>query len=411
MEAIILAGGLGTRLRSEVQDMPKPMAPIQDKPFLEYLVDRLIGSGVNRIIFSVGYKSDYIQNHFADSYKGKEIIYAVEKERLGTGGAIKHAMQFTKNEHVMVLNGDSIFYGDIRGQFEFHITSEADVTFALKPMKNIERYGTVELTSEGQITQFYEKQPLDEGLINVGVYIFNVKSLTDQDLPSKFSIEHEFFEKKVDELKFMGYTSHGYFLDIGIPSDFKKAQYEIGIFPQIDESWTLFLDRDGVINKKRDNDYVKTLDELELLPHAAESIANLSSLFGKVIVVTNQQGVGKNLMTTEDLDKIHNVILKEVQKLGGSIDAIYFAPQLKSTNSNMRKPEIGMALQAKEDFPNIDFTKSVILGDSKSDMEFGRKANMIPILVTDEPNLENQYTTSGIVEFYRTLSGILNPQS
>jgi D-glycero-alpha-D-manno-heptose 1-phosphate guanylyltransferase len=409
MEAIILAGGLGTRLRSEVQDLPKPMAEIQSKPFLEYLLDHLISEGIDRIIFSVGYKSEYIQNHFSDNYKGLEIDYAIEKERLGTGGAIINALQFVRQEDVFVLNGDSIFLGDMKRQFKVHEKSNADVTFALKPMENIERYGTVEMSDKGRITQFFEKQPVDSGYVNVGVYLFSVQCLMNQHLPTKFSIENDFFESKVNDLFFMGYPSDGYFLDIGIPDDFQKAQYEIGIFPKIDQSWTLFLDRDGVINKKRDNDYVKNLEELELLPGAIEAIALLSHFFGKVIIVTNQQGVGKGLMTIGDVQKIHDVIRNKVETHGGKIDAFYCAPQLKSENSPMRKPNIGMAQKAKEDFPEIDFSKSIMLGDSKSDMEFGERANMKTVLVgAKQPDI-NRYSVPSVHNFQRIIRSILKP--
>ncbi|HET8865942.1 MAG TPA: HAD-IIIA family hydrolase [Gracilimonas sp.] len=410
MEAIILAGGLGTRLRSEVQDIPKPMAPIQSKPFLEHLVDRIVDAGVNRIIFSVGYKSDYIKDHFSSAYKNCEIVYAVEEEQLGTGGAIKNALQFAHSKDVLVLNGDSMFYGDIKALFSFHKKSGADVTFALKPMENIKRYGTVELNSDRKILQFYEKQPKDSGLINVGMYVFNVESFMKCELPNKFSIEHDFFEPKVNELTFMGFPSSGYFLDIGIPEDFKKAQLEIGIFPEIDKNWTLFLDRDGVINKKRENDYVKNLRELEILPGVPAAVANLSSIFGKVVIVTNQQGIGKELMTEQDLHRIHEVILNQIENEGGTVDAVYFAPQLKSENSAMRKPDIGMALKAKKDFPEIDFSKSIIVGDSPTDMEFGRRTNMIPIMVTEEPkNMNEFYTIQGLTHFQEILGSILHP--
>ena len=410
MEAIILAGGLGTRLRSEVQDIPKPMANIQGRPFLEHVLDRLISQGISRVVFSIGYKSDIVQDYFSDEYKGCEIVYAIEEELLGTGGAIKNAMQFVQEDHVFVLNGDSTFFGDLSKQFELHQETGADVTFALKPMQNIDRYGTVELGANNRITHFYEKQPVKEGLINVGVYLFKVQSLMEQDLPVKFSIEREFFEKKVNELTFIGYPANGYFLDIGIPEDFRRAQYEVGIFPQIDESWTLFLDRDGVINKKREHDYVKSLDELELLPDAISSISELSTIFGKVIIVTNQQGVGKGLMTHDDVDEIHELISEKVVQEGGNIDAIYFAPQLASENSDMRKPNLGMALQAKEDFPTIDFSKSIMVGDSKSDMEFGERANMVTVMISEDKNQEHDYKISSLSQFKETLSSILFSQ-
>ena len=408
MEAIILAGGLGTRLRSEVSDVPKAMALINGRPFMEYLLDQLIAEGVTRICFSVGHKSEFIQNHFANRYRDCEIVYAVETTLLGTGGAIKNAITQVKNQHVIVVNGDSVFITNLSKQYEAHSSANADVTLALKPMENIERYGTVDLDENGRIIRFNEKQPVEKGLINTGTYIFNVASFNALEFPEKFSIEKDFFETHVTQLNFLGHSSNGYFLDIGIPKDFKKAQLEIGVFPKIDQSWSLFLDRDGVINKKRDNDYVKNLTELELLPGAVESIAHLSKVFGRLVIVTNQQGIGKQLMTEDDLKQVHDAIEQEVIDKGGHIDAIYHAPQLAAENSPMRKPEIGMALKAKEDFGEIEFSKSIMIGDSASDMEFGDRAGMISILVSqDIDGKQDQYVVSSLQAFNDLLKSIL----
>ena len=408
MEAIILAGGLGTRLRSEVKDVPKAMALINSKPFMQYLLDYLIKEGVTKIIFSVGHLAEFIQNHFLDNYKDCEIVYAFEKELLGTGGAIKNAMKEVTGEDVIIVNGDSIFIANLKLQFEAHQNTRAAVTMALKRMSNIERYGTVKLDKKGRVIRFFEKQPLEEGLINTGTYIFNVDSFQSLCFPDKFSIEKGFFESYLDKMQFQGYVAEGYFLDIGIPKDFKRAQYEIGVFPKIDSSWTLFLDRDGVINKKRDDDYVKSLDELDLLPGAIEAISDLSKIFKRVIIVTNQQGIGKKLMSEKSLVQIHKYICKQVENKGGIIDAVYYAPHLVSENSNMRKPEIGMALKAKDDFKEIDFSKSIMIGDSPSDMEFGRRARMISIKIDkNSANPEHNYSFNSLLDFSEVLKNIL----
>src|SRR5690554_3080144 len=310
MEAIILAGGLGTRLQHISKDTPKSMALIKGRPFLEIQLDLLIEQGVKRFVLSVGYKSDQIQQHFGAKYKNCEIVYAVEEELLGTGGAIKNAMQYTDSHHVIVANGDSLVINDLESQFKFHIDNSADATLALKKMKNFECYGTVDLNKNDRIVQFNEKQPVKEGLINVGVYIFDKTKFLSHEWPSKFSIEKDYFESMSQTLNFFGKETKAYFLDIGIPSDYQKAQTEIGTFLNIQPDWTLFLDRDGVINKKRDNDYVKTLKELELFPKALKAIAELTPFFHKIIIVTNQQGIGKGLMTEEALAIVHKKVIE-----------------------------------------------------------------------------------------------------
>ncbi|MCU0394250.1 MAG: HAD-IIIA family hydrolase [Thermoflexibacter sp.] len=155
---------------------------------------------------------------------------------------------------------------------------------------------------------------------------------------------------------------------------------------QIDNTWTLFLDRDGVINRRLIDDYVKTWAEFEFMPFFKESLTLLSPLFSHILVVTNQQGIGKGLMSEQDLARIHQNMQSELQGFSSKviIDKVYHCPSLKSANDINRKPEIGMALQAKKDFPLIEFDKSIMIGDSISDMEFGRRAGMITIFFDQE---------------------------
>ncbi len=159
---------------------------------------------------------------------------------------------------------------------------------------------------------------------------------------------------------------------------------------KIDKSWTLFLDRDGVINLHYPNDYVKAWDEFYFLEGVLDALKDLSKIFRRIIIVTNQQGVGKELMTKDDLEFIHAEMLREVRKYGGRIHAIYTATDLKEKDVNqMRKPGIGMAKRARKDFPEIDFSKSIIVGDSASDMEFGKTAGMITVFAGDKNKLSN----------------------
>lgn len=158
----------------------------------------------------------------------------------------------------------------------------------------------------------------------------------------------------------------------------------------INSGWTLFLDRDGVINRKIDGDYVRNLPQFEWLPGVQEALKKLASVFGRIIIVTNQQGVGKGLMSGEDVESIHAYIINQVKKTGGRIDHVYYSPHLKQENSDFRKPGIGMALQSKRDFPEIDFTRSIMVGDSVSDMEFGKIAGMITVFITNGKTLPEQ---------------------
>ncbi len=165
----------------------------------------------------------------------------------------------------------------------------------------------------------------------------------------------------------------------------------------ITKAWTLFLDRDGVINKKLDNDYVKHWMEFEFEKDVVANFKKLNDVFGTIVVVTNQQGIGKGVYTKEDLELIHNNMLYELKYHKGIIDKVYYSPYLSSENHETRKPNIGMALQAKKDLPQIDFKKSVIVGDSMSDMEFGRTAGMKTIFINEkkvnDPKIDLQFNS------------------
>jgi histidinol-phosphate phosphatase family protein len=153
---------------------------------------------------------------------------------------------------------------------------------------------------------------------------------------------------------------------------------------KIDKTWTLFLDRDGVINLHYPNDYVKNWDEFYFLEGVLDALKSLSKVFKRIIIVTNQQGVGKGLMSTADLQYIHDEMLKEVRKYGGRIHAIYAATDLATNDvKQMRKPGNGMAKQAQKDFPEIDFSKSVMVGDSITDMQFGKTVGMVTVFIGD----------------------------
>jgi histidinol-phosphate phosphatase family protein len=153
------------------------------------------------------------------------------------------------------------------------------------------------------------------------------------------------------------------------------------------KDWTLFLDRDGVINRRIVDGYITDWDEFEFLPGTFEAIRKLSACFGRIVVVSNQQGVGKGLMTAQDVERIHSSMTREIEGEGGRIDLVLYAPYLQSEGSEMRKPSTGMALEAHRVFPEISFEKSVMAGDSITDMQFGRNAGMVTVLVCEDESL------------------------
>lgn len=177
----------------------------------------------------------------------------------------------------------------------------------------------------------------------------------------------------------------------------------------IDDSWTLFLDRDGVINLKKEGDYIRKWEEFNFLPEALDALKALASKFKRIVIVTNQQGIGKGIFIHEALADTHKNMIQKIKEAGGRIDKIYYCPNLASENHPDRKPDCGMAYKAQDDFPEIDFKKSIIVGDSITDMEFGRKAGMITVFISENKNLvkENKtlidYSFESLFEFSKEI--------
>jgi len=227
-EAIILAGGFGTRLRPVISDLPKPMAPVNGKPFLHYLLSYLRHSGIEKAVLSVGYMAEKIEAHFGKNYSGIAIGYARENEPLGTGGGIRLAMEQCAGAQALVLNGDTFFNVPL-GQFsEAHLNHAADATLALRKVHDGSRYGTIE-TQESRIVSFREKNPgaKGEALINGGVYALRKDVFFELTEANKnFSIEQDFFAQYANKLWLQAFPSDAYFIDIGIPEDYARAQKE-----------------------------------------------------------------------------------------------------------------------------------------------------------------------------------------
>lgn len=231
IEAIILAGGFGLRLKEVVDDIPKVMAPVNGRPFLEYILDYLYINNFNHLVFSVGYKNEIIKEHFKNEYKGMRIDYAIEKEPLGTGGGIKLAFQYIEGPRAIVLNGDTMFRIDYDRIYRFHFSSNSNFSIVLREVDNVDRFGAVETNEDGLITGFSEKnEKRGKGKINGGIYLIEKEFFTDLKFPDKFSIEKDGFEKYCDQYNFYGILSKGYFIDIGIPADYLKAQDEFKKF-------------------------------------------------------------------------------------------------------------------------------------------------------------------------------------
>lgn len=229
-EAIVLAGGLGTRLQSVVNDRPKCMAYVADKPFLDYLLDFLENENFTHLILALGYKADMVIDFIFDRENTLSISYVVEDQPLGTGGAIRLAMEQALSEDVYILNGDTFFDIDTDDLMICHKSADADVSLALKLMLNFDRYGSVDLDNQNKVIQFNEKSYQEEGFINGGIYLVKKSLFNRYSFPEKFSFEKEVLEAMVGHLAIQGCVQDAYFIDIGIPSDYEKANRDFLLF-------------------------------------------------------------------------------------------------------------------------------------------------------------------------------------
>lgn len=391
-EAIILAGGLGTRLRDTVPELPKCMAPVAGRPFLFHVINALRMQGIERFVFSLGYKHEIIEEYLSTQFSTLDYQCVIEDNPLGTGGAIRLACENGQDTHVLIANGDTLFKINIAEVSAIHFATGADCTLALKPMQNFDRYGAVTIDEQNIITSFNEKKFYNQGLINGGIYILNKTNFLSYTFPEVFSFEKEFLEVEVKNKKIAGVIQQGYFIDIGIPEDYQLAQTDLQQpaldLKNITKEWTLFLDRDGVINEDKPGSYIFTSEEFVFTQGMPEGFKKLSDTFKYIIFVTNQRGVGRELMTETTLKDIHEKMISGIKQAGGNVDAIYYCTSVLNTAPD-RKPNPGMIAKAAVRFDDIDLTKAIMVGNNPSDMLLGRNAGIYTVFVkTTLPDMQ-----------------------
>lgn len=373
-EAIVLAGGFGTRLAHVVPDVCKPMAPVAGRPFLRFVMDQLAAAGVERAVVADGCRREQIEEYFGGCYRGMDVVYSPEEEPLFTGGAVKQALAKCRGEWVFVMNGDTWLDADF-GAMEAAADGAPDsvkAIIAVKRMRDFERYGTVDVDESGTIIAFHEKKPCAEGLINAGVYLIRKDAL--DGMPTKFSLENEFFEKVVSDGALRACECAGGFIDIGVPVDYELAQTMLA---PLARGWKLAMfDRDGTINV--DTGHLFELEKLELIPATVELMARYAADPDyKVVVVTNQAGIAKGLYTEGDMRALHRYMEQELEKRGARVDAWYFCPHHPDYTGECacRKPAPGMLLAAMRDF-DANSADCVMHGDKPSDEAAAKAAGV-----------------------------------
>jgi D-glycero-alpha-D-manno-heptose 1-phosphate guanylyltransferase len=225
MEAIVLAGGFGTRLQQIVPDLPKSMAPVAGRPFLDILLTSLARKGFHRVVLSLGYMADKVVAYFGDHFAGMELVYEIEETPLGTGGAVRQALARCNADHVFVFNGDTYLdleVADVEAHWQMH---HAPIIVA-REVTDTSRFGRLEVKN-GRVMRFFEKGVSGPGLINAGCYVLPRQILVGFPLGQAFSLETNFFAVAVPRMPLDIFISHGKFIDIGVPEDYARAQSEL----------------------------------------------------------------------------------------------------------------------------------------------------------------------------------------
>ncbi len=369
-QAVILSGGFGTRLSHVISDVPKPMAPIQNIPFLEYIVQTLKQQGFDHFIFLTGYKSECIENYFKDL---KNAIFVKEEKALGTGGAILNAFNNLQDEFFLI-NGDTFF--DIDYSLLEDFGKNKPITIALRYTNDVNRYGFVETDDDFLVKSFIEKGQLSQnkidGYINGGIYYIHKSALEGytKDFHYEFlSLETQIFPKLLKDNNLYGLPLGGCFIDIGIPDDYYKAQDLIPNKLSQEIKPALFIDKDGTLIENTEYPHGK---DFIIIENTIDIVKQYKNQNFYIVMITNQAGIGKNKFTLEQMQEGFDGIKDFYNtNYGIKFDDIEFCPYHKDATINkyayetlLRKPNPGMILKACEHL-RIDLKKSIMIGDNK----------------------------------------------
>ncbi|MFW9996694.1 MAG: HAD-IIIA family hydrolase [Candidatus Odinarchaeota archaeon] len=380
-QAVILAGGLGTRLRPLTYSLPKPMVAVNNRPFLEHLIEMLKENGIEEVILLVGYLAEIIQEHFGDgSNFGLDIKYSVGDTSFETGTRLRNAKTLL-DDLFLLLYGDNYWPLDLRKLIEFREQEKVLSTVTVYSNKDNFTRNNMFVDDNSFVTK-YDRSRTDKNLNGVDIgYFLMSKKVLDLMPPSNFSLSQLILPLLIEKRQLRGYiTDHRYYSistveRIPITEQFLKPKKVI------------FLDRDGVINKKAPKaDYVKKWEEFTFLPGSIEAISLLTKNGYDIYIISNQAGIARKMMTEEDLSTIHRNMVNVINKSGGKISGIYYCPHGWDEGCECRKPNTGMFYQAAREH-HINLHEAIFVGDDERDKQAGNKAFIKTILVTDEKNL------------------------
>lgn len=404
MQAVIMAGGKGTRLAQIAKDIPKPMVPIADKALLEYQIENLKENGVNQIILIIGHLGDVIRNHFGNGESfGVRISYYEEQSPLGTAGALAKIKDKLDQTFFLVF-GDLFININFHRFLRFHQTKHAEITLFAHPNSHPYDSDIIIADEKDRVTGWSYKKDVRtsdyKNLVNAGLYILNkravdlIEAAQKEKGEDKIDLEKEVIIPAINSILICAYHSTEYVKDIGTPDRLNKVTADLihGVCEQRNlkhKQKCIFLDRDGTINKYVG--FLRTVEQVELEPTAAEAIRLINESNYLAIVITNQPVIARGECDLQEMDRIHNRIYTLLGKEGAYLDGLYFCPhhpdrgfegeipELK-IDCDCRKPKIGMLKKAEQDF-NADLSLSWFIGDTTLDIQTGRNAGMHTIML------------------------------
>ncbi len=376
--AYILAGGFGTRLRQAVADRPKALAEIAGRPYIYHLLDGLARLGLSRVVLCTGHMAQMLEDALGPTYRGMELLYSREQSPLGTGGALRLAMERHPAELALAMNGDSLLDADLAAYLRWFEGQKAPGALLLVPVDEASRYGSVASDADGQVTGFIEKGQGGPGWISAGIYLLRPQCLEAIRPGEPASIEHDVFPGLAAGGRLRAFKERAPFLDIGTPESYAQAGLFLGRRSGDKSAPAVFLDRDGTIIAERN--YLSDPAGVELLPGAAEGLRRMSALGLPLVLVTNQSGVGRGYFGRDAVERVHGRLLELLEAEGVRLDGIYACPHEPAQNCACRKPLPGLLHRAGAEL-KLDLAASFMVGDKPCDVELGLGVGATALLV------------------------------
>lgn len=394
-QALIMAGGKGTRLHSVTEDkIPKPMVFLCGKPLLQYAIEQLKENGIDKIFISVGHLHEKIVEYFGDGSKfGVKIEYIIEAEPLGSGGSLC-LLKGKINGDFVTCSGDTLFKINIKKMYDFHKMNNALATLLVRPTNHPFDSDLIVEDKNNAVVSLLKKDEVRNdycNLANAGFCIISSDALSSLDKPRKMNLEHDFICSLIDSKRVFAYRSVEFIRDMGTANRLISGEKALqkGLMPK---RRAIFLDRDGVINRYKG--FIRNPNEIEILPTVIEAIKTINDSEYLAIVISNQPVVARGECTFEELDNVFKRIETLLGNEGVYLDRIYFCPhhpdkgffgeipELK-IDCDCRKPKTGLVMRAIKDF-DIDLTKCYMIGDDNRDLELAKNLGIQSVFIKSE---------------------------